>query len=305
MLSIQDVGKQILSHTPLPFYVMVGTEYGIKEKYIQILREHYGSSVESSSVSDLISMMRTRHIIPLTPKLYIVRYDEMFVSSLSDSIQTTIESTNIVGTIVCIYEQSKHSTKLAKYLPNFTVSVDSVSPQFVQKYLKSDFPSLSDDLIKIAVSCADNYGQAKNMCRCMATLPADSFSNMSPAEIAKLFGHVDISTENQLKQGIAAKDFKYLVVCAEKYPDEADHILYAILSTMVELDKLLDSSYAESNLRPYVKYWSREDIYHMFMHTYAQLVKLRSSTYSDVMNSVIYLIALLKFSRIPTLEAME
>ena len=305
MLSIQDVGKQILSHTPLSFYVMVGTEYGIKEKYIQILREHYGEIVESASVNDLINMMRTKHIIPLIPKLYVVRYDEAFVASLSDSTQSTIESTNIVGTIVCVYEMSKHSTKLGKYLPNFTVSVDEVSPQFVHKYLKSDFPELSEDLIKIAVSCSANYSQAKNMCRCMATLPADSFAQLSAAEIAKLFGYVDSSTESQLKQGIAARDFKYLLACAEKYPDDSDHILYAILSTMVELDKLSDSSYAESDLRPYVKYWSREDIYHMFMQTYAQLVKLRSSAYSDAMNSVIYLSALLKFSRIPALEAME
>lgn len=43
MISIQDVGKQILSGCPSTFYVMVGTEYGVKCRYIQSLTNHYGT----------------------------------------------------------------------------------------------------------------------------------------------------------------------------------------------------------------------------------------------------------------------
>ena len=41
MLSVQDVGTQILGGNPGKFYVLCGTEYGIKKKYIDVLNSYY------------------------------------------------------------------------------------------------------------------------------------------------------------------------------------------------------------------------------------------------------------------------
>lgn len=304
MISIQDVGKQILSGNPLKFYAMVGTEYGVKEKYIQILRDHYGKCIEAVSVLDLLNMMKTRHIIPLKPTLYVVRYDEDFIASVNESIQPLIRSTNIVGTIVCVYEQSKHSNKLGKYLSDYTVSVDAVSPQFVQKYLHSDFPNLPDRFINLAVNISANYGHAKQICRGMASIPVESLYELSDIDIGELFGYANTSTESQIRKGVAARNFKYLLGVVENYPDDIDRILYAILSTMVELDKVLDNKHVNSDIKQYANRWTRPDVYYMFMNTYLELQRLRSTSINDAMNSVIYLISLLTFSNVPAPEVM-
>ena len=82
MLTIQEVGTEILTHNPRKLYVMVGQEYGVKMKYVDILAEYYGKKEEMSSMSDVINIMNTKHIIPLQPAVYIVRYDESFISCL-------------------------------------------------------------------------------------------------------------------------------------------------------------------------------------------------------------------------------
>lgn len=305
MVTIQDVGIQILGDNPGKFYIFGGTEYGIKEKYISILKDKYGKQVESTSVKDVIDMLSKRHIIPLEPAVYVIRYDESFVSELSELLASRISKLKFEGTIVCLYESAKHITKLDKYLPDFTVSIDSVSPQFVAKYLHSDFPNLSDRFINIAVHHGDNYNQSRNMCRCMNSVSEDSLSNMTDEQIAALFGCSDVSTEAHIRIGVASKQFKYLIDTIENYDDDGDRVLYAILQTMIELDKILDNSRIQSDIKDYAKLWTREDVYHMFMNTYEELKKRRSSTTCDIHFSLVYLFGLLKFKPIPSPEVMN
>lgn len=305
MLSVQELGTQILGGTPGKFYVLGGTEYGIKEKYISILKDHYGNKIEAPTVQELLNMMSKKHIIPLTPAVYVVRYDETFVSGLSDATAGKIKNTNIVGTIVCLYEAPKHITKLAKYLPDYTATIDAVSPQFVNKYLHQDFPRLADRFISVAVGAAANYSQAKNMCRCMNCVPAESLFALSDSEITRFFGCADLSTEAEIRKGVASRNFKYLLNVVEKYPDEGDRVVYAILQTMIELDKVLDNGHINSDVKEFAKHWTREDVYYMFMNTYEELIKLRSMSSYDVNNSLVYLFGLLKFQRIPSPEVMN
>ena len=42
MLSIQDLGLSILGDSPKNFYILGGIEYGIKDKYIEILESKIG-----------------------------------------------------------------------------------------------------------------------------------------------------------------------------------------------------------------------------------------------------------------------
>lgn len=304
MLTIQELGMQILNHQPLKFYIFGGSEYGIKMKYIEELEEFYGGLEEHTSVSDLISFMNTKHLIPLQPKVYVVRYDEVFQSQLSDKMAARIRNAKIVGTIVCIYSAQKAVSKMDKFLPEYTATIDSVSPKFVFKYLKSDFPKLNDRLINVALNCSTDYSQAKSICNSMMFC-ADEIARLPDTEIERIFGYQSLSTQTQIRQGIAARNFQYLVDVVSRYDGEPDNIVYAILQTMIDLDKLKSSKFGGSaDIKEYVNLWKPEDVYYMFMHAYAELKKLRSNSSYDVNNSLIYLFGLLKFSTIPSVEEM-
>lgn len=304
MISIQELGMQILNHAPQKFYIFGGSEYGIKMRYIDELADYYGSKEEYSSVSDLLSFMSTKHIIPLKPTVYIIRYDDLFYSQISEKYATRIKNCNIVGTVICIYDTQKIITKMDKYLPEYTAVIDSVNPQFVAKYLKKDFPSIPDRLINVAVNCSTDYGQAKNICTSM-TFDLEGVSKLSDEDIKTLFGHQDLSTQTQLRQGIAAKNFGYLMKVLETYDGQIDNVIYTILQTMIDMDKLFSSRYGQSDIKEYMSMWKREDVYYMFMHAYNELKKLRSNSSYDINNSIIYLFGLLKFSSIPSLEEMK
>ena len=304
MLNVQELGIQILGDNPGRFYILGGNEYGIKAKYISILKEKYGNKIECPSVKELIEKLGKKRILPLTPAVYVVRYDESFVSELSKDVVNQVERLKFQGTIICLYEQSKHVTKLDKFFPKYTACIDAVSPQFVTKYLHSDFPGLADRFIDIAVSYSENYNQAKNMCRCMRSVPAESLYDLQDAEIAQMFGCITTSTESQIRIGVASKNFKYLMSVVDNYEGASDILIYTTLQTMIELDKLKDNKYLQSDIREYVKYWTREDIYYMFMNAYAELKKLRPVSSYDVKFSLIYLFGLLNYSKIPAPEVM-
>ena len=304
MRPIQDVGSEILTNNPRSFYIFGGTEYGIKCRYLSILQAYYHNEyVEINSVSDIINIMSTKHIIPLKPTLYVCRYDESFVSALNESLASKIKSLKIIGTVVCLYEAEKHITKLDKYLPDYVVRIDSVSLPHMIRYLHSDFPGLPDKLIEIAATSAKNYGDAQNMCRCMRTIPLEELFSLSDVQVMQLFGKSNQTSEDDIKLGIASRNLSHLLRLLDNYP-ELDNIYYTILSTMVELDKITSNTYASSPLREYAKRWTKEDIYNLFMLTYEELKKSR--TYStDTYNSLIYLFSMLKFQTVPSVEAME
>ena len=303
MLSIQEVGVDIMSGRPKKFYVFVGTEYGVKSTYIDLLKKHYGEYSEGYSVSDLLSFMSTKHLIPLKPKLYVVRYDEDFISKLDNSTESKIRSSNIIGTIVLIYENEKHASKLDKYLPNNTVRIETVSDKFVSRYLHRDFPNLPDHIIDMACKHSDNYSQAKMMCLSLSHGDIEKTYQLDDSQFSDLFGIKHTSDDSQVKSAICSRNFPYILDVLERYSDTYDNFLYSILSAMLELEKISCNRYTESALSGYVKRWTRKDIYNMFMHTYDELKKLRSYT-SDGKSSVIYLAGLTQFIEIPDLEEM-
>lgn len=304
MRNIQEVGLEILGNNPAKIYVFVGPEYGIKSKYIECLSKYYGSKVEADSLAAVIKTMKTKRILPLSPAVYVVRYDEDFISTLNDKTQEELLTCNVIGTIVCIYDQPKHASKLSKYLPDLTVSIDSVNSHYVEKYLHSDFPDLNDRFIKLSVNSSSDYNQAKNICRCMINGPIDEMYKLSDDELVKIFGYEDKSSENILKLGIASKDFNFLCNQLDEFDGEVQSIFYTILSTMIEIDKCMDSRNIQSDIKKYINIWTREDIYFMFMNTYDMLIKCRSWSISNTKDCILYLFGLLKFNRIPSPEAM-
>lgn len=172
MKSIQEAGKEILTNNPSKMYVFTGEEYGIKKRYLSILSSYYGSSKEYEKVEDVLSIFRSKRLIKLQPCLYIVRYDEDFIKSLNDRSENDIRKLNICGTIVLLYENSKQSSKLEKYLPSYTTSVDSVNINFMVKYILSEFKTCQRKLQEMYVKYLLTMGKHKTFHRvCHFFLP--------------------------------------------------------------------------------------------------------------------------------------
>ena len=300
MRTINEVGMEILKGTPAKFYAMTGPEYGIKSRYIQMIHNVYKVKHECDNVAEIFQLMSIKHIVPLAPALYVVRYDEDFIAGLGDNTSCTIDALKILGTVVVIYTNFSHEQRLAKYLPDYTVSINSVDDAHIHKYLKSDFPKIPGRLIDIATRVGSDYGQSKNICRVMNCADTEIFNQFSDDNILFTFGYSTESTENQIKHGVAARDFRYLIDVLDSMSD-VDTVYYAILSTMMELEKCKCVKYEDAEMRKYAKLWTAKDIYFMFMNTYQELKNSRMMNV-DIRQSLVKLFYLLAFSEIPSLE---
>ena len=305
MIDIQELGLSILSDSPKKFYVLGGPEYGVKDKYLDHLWKLYGKKEEYAHVEDVISMMSTRRLIPLQPTLYVVRYDDAFVSKIDGVYAEKIRKTNIIGTIVCIYIDDKHINKIDKFLPESVCTISLVNPKFVERYLHQDFPKLDDRSIRIATDAGDNYGHSRNICRSMSCTDVEVLARMSEKEICSFFGCHDASTEKNIQVAIAARNFPAFYSALSEYSGDLSTIYYSFLQTMIELEKIKSSKYSNSELRDYAKAWSIEDIYYMFMNVYRHLELSRSSQSTDISCSLIYLASLFTFQHVPSPEVME
>lgn len=300
MRSIQEVGLEIANKTPAKFYVFLGPEYGIKCRYLAMIKDVYdGRVIEADSCSLLFSTFKQKRLIPLPDSLYIIRYDLEFASQLSPAVSREIANLKIPGTIVCLYDDSKLDSKFDKNLPKYSVVINNVTPQMEQKYLTKDFPKLSSRFQKLAVTGSNDYGHAQQICYAMSSVSEAELGKLSDTEILKMFGYDDSTTEDQFKLGIAARNPNYLIQLLDRSDTDRDDILYCILSTMVELDKLSTQKYSDSPIKKYSKLWNYQDIYYMFNHGYAALKRFRSmSVDKDI--ELVMLFSLLGFQRIPS-----
>lgn len=305
MITIQELGLSVMSDSPKPFYIVGGSEYGIKDKYIDTLAKHYGKKEEYPSVTACVDFLSVKHIIPVPPALYVIRYDESFVSGINPALVQKIKNLKKIGTIFCVYSDPKHIAKLDKSLPDCTCTVEAVDPKYISKYLHKDFPHLDDRSIKIATYCATSYGHARTICKSMINADPGVLAKMPEAEIIKLFGCGDTSAESDIQKAVAARNFAQAVQLLDKYEGDADSLIYTILQTMIELEKILTSKYSDSSLKDYAKLWKIQDVYYMFMNAYSELEKLRSNTSTDIKSSLIYLFGLFTFQDVPSVEVMQ
>ena len=304
MLAIQDVGCEIFEGNVRNFYVFGGSEYGIKEKYIEMIEKISGKRQEYPSMKELISMLSKKHILPLESSTYIIRYDDEFVSSLSESVATKVEGLKFPGTIICMYENAKQISKLDKYLPNHVVYIDAMGANFIEKHLSADFPNLPKNVIHTCACKSPNFWKAVLACRSLCYVDSDKISCLSDSQIVELLGFRSSSVESQIRICIAARNFSSMLKLIDIYEGDIGTILYTSLQTMIELDKLLDNRYTSSDIREYVKKWTREDVYYMFNHTYQVLIQSRSCSV-NMYNQLVWLFSLLKFERIPNLEVLK
>ena len=296
-MTIQEAGKQILNNQPTKFYVFCGEEYGIKYRYIEQMKQYYGDSSEAETVNDILGLMRKKRMFPLEPKVYVVRYDEAFLSSLNDKTAAEIEKTNIVGTVVCIYEQNKHRTKCNKFLPDYTVTFDPVNPTFIKQYLESDFPHLPPTCIDTAIKLRWDYMGAYHICESMqfAEMYVDDVVAMTRA-----FSSTVAAEDNVFRYAFAAKDFSQCLQILDEYTGELSSLYYVMLMALIELERVL-SSKAKSDLGKYAKAWDINSIYWAFMYVYDELKKSRSCLSYNIYDRIIYLLSVFQYQTVPQL----
>lgn len=305
MRSIQDVGIEILSGKPQKFYCFVGSEYGIKQRYIDILRETYdGRLVEYDSVNAVFNLMNRKHVVPLQPSVYVVRYDMEYISRLCEASKNTIKQCNIIGTIVCVYEDTKSTAKLSKYLDDYIVSIDPVDAKFVEKYISTDFPGISHNWVHNIAAMSNNYGKAKIVSRCIASVDPHLLDSTDTHYIRHLFMLDNYSYDTKFQLAVGSRAYDYLCNVVDTYEGSYDNLIYEIMSTVVEIDKLRRLKYSESPLFKVAKQWTAADICNMYDQCYQQLIRLRTVT-AEGYCSIMYLIGLLKFEVIPRVGDMK
>ena len=303
MLSIQELGLSIMSDSPKNLYILGGSEYGMKDKYIDILCSKIGPQIQYPDFLSVLDLMTGFRIIPLEPQVYIIRYDKSFFSKLGPALVDRFNSLKIVGTIVLLYEDDADIAKLDKYFPDNTAIINAIDPKHMAKYLCQDFPDLDQTVIKYAATRSCNYYQAKNICRCLNCIKDEII--LTEAQIVSLFDLNTYKTEEDIQIAVASRNFRDYVLAIDSYDGDLTRILYAILRTMIELDKLMDNKYTDSPLKKYVSEWTRPDVYYMFNHTYRILQSLRQGVTANIEDILIYLGALFKFKRIPDLEVLQ
>lgn len=299
MLTIQEAGTEILGDKPKSLYFFGGEEYGIKCKYIDHLREYYKAWQEMPTVSEALAVFKKKQLLPLPPKLYIVRYDDTFISELADKVVKQISKLKIRGTIVCLYEATKAVAKCNKYFPDNTVSFDPINPTFIKQYLKSDFPQLQDGAIVEAVRLHADYRGAYNICIGLSALDEITLSGMSSRQVNETFGYDISASDTQLRQAFAARNVYTISSLLDTYIGDKNQIFYIWLAAMLELEKLLVNPKQKSDLGQYVAYWDLQSVYYMFHHIYNELSTSRSVLSYNVDDRLLYLALLLQYRPIP------
>lgn len=305
MLTIQELGLSIMGDSPKNFYILGGSEFGIKEKYIDILVSKVGPRIEHSNVVELVASMEKKQLIPIPPSVYVIRYDKTFLTKLSEKnsdLASRINKCKINGCIVLIYESESDINKCDKYFPQNTAIINHIDVKFVIKYLKTDFPELKDEYCNIAAKVSSDYYQAKNIARCLYSI--QDKCTLTEGQVKYLFGLDTTYKDSDVMMAVANRDFASLIYMSEHFDGDVQNIFYTILRTMIELDKCLDNKYTQSPLQKASKLWTRYDVYWMFNHTYNALKQLRSGYTVDSEVYIVYLAALLKFKQIPTLQAL-
>lgn len=297
MREIQDVGIEILNNNPKKIYIFLGSEYVIKEKYIQILDKHYrGNHREVNSFSDLQSIGRGVSLLPLPPTTYVVRYDNDFIKQLSDRTVRDFEYLNFNGTAVFIYEQESDAKKLDKYLPEYTVTFFPVSKHLQKKYLLSDYNTLSEQTVDDVINFNLGYTMSDHICRSLSYCCDNGMINTELIRRSFIFQHY--STISDLQMYFANRNFAGIYRFLENTNIDISNVHYKFLSVIIDLMKVRKSSYIESAYKKYASKWTDEDLHNMFDNIFNELVKLRTKT-SDIYNSIMYIATLLCFRKIP------
>ena len=284
MLTIQEVGKEILTNTPRSFYVLCGAESGLKDKYISHLKEYYGNSVTLDSFDELVDQLSYEPLISV-PTLYIIRYDKDFWSKVSATTPSVIDSLYIDGTVVMIYSDNANS-KLSKFLGEFTIDISPLSEGLKIKYLTQEFPQISSIIIEAIVRLVPTYLMAQNICNNLSYLPSTSLGDLSIEDIKTLFVLETSIEEKSIYNDIQFRNVPQALLDLDRFDGELSHLLYVAMNVMVSLDK-------QGN-----RAWDKSDIVLLNELAYRLLLYIRTN-YVNLYDIAVVLFSAMGMSPIP------
>lgn len=301
MLTIQQAGMEILGNSPRPFYFFCGPEYGIKKKYLRHLKELYGSQIEVDSLKDLCKSFERKSLVTPKSELYVSRYDSDFLKSLDAMQAEKFSKYSINGCLICIYDEEKAFSKLDKFFPDNCVRFDGVSPQHIVKYLASDYPNIDSRYFSILCSLCDNYGRVDLACSQLSYI-SSKLHSIEDSEIVSMLGLSKKSTEDQLLVAASARSFHSVMSIVDSFEGDLNYLVNCLCHVSLELDKVMDGKAKDSQISKYVGRWTREDVYNFYEQAYTQTFKLRTYSFYDVYECLVFLAGLLAFKRIPSVE---
>ena len=300
MLSIQTAGVEILSGNPRGVYFFFGKEYGVKEKYVRALEQHYGTRVVADSLYKLLCSFGKKSLTGRKRSLYVSYYDSEF-SSLSEKCLNLVPRVDPEeSVVVAVYEDDRLFKKLDKLFPNNTVRVDEVHESLIAKYLRSDFPSLDPAYVNMVCSKKLGYGKSYILCSQITCLGSTADS-LETRYVEQCLGIGNSLQEDVMIKCCAAKDPVGAVCVIDSYRGDFQNLINGMCHVSIELDKAMDSR-SETPFTKYTVKWTRPDVYNFFDQAYSQLMSLRSGIAVSSYDSLLYLASLLRFSRIPSVN---
>ena len=294
MIDVRTVGSAVFTdRRPGKFYAFCGAEYGVKLKFIRSIKDIYGKCICMNTVNAAITMLNSAQIVPLEPALYLIRYDQDFIKSLSDISESTIGGMDYSGTVVVIFDSDQDFKKCEKYIPNYTVRFDPVSYDFMRKYLMCDYPDMDNQRINIALKAGHSYIGAYMECQSLSNLDS---AFMDAGAIERSLSQEPKTNADMFKNGVAARDFKYAVSALESSESDPYQLVYAVMSTMLELEKCLCNPKSKSWCAKYVSGWTKYDVITVFQNAYSVLKDSRLLLSYDVKAALIRILASMRFS---------
>ena len=246
MLTIQEVGNEILTNQPRKFYVFCGAESGIKDKYIAQLQSYYGNKIEVDSMDSLLTQFQVPAVISV-PTLYVVRYDKEFLSKLSATTAETINNLYIDGTVVCIYAETA-SSKINKYLGDYAIDLIPLTDQLKLKYLSTEFPTINTIILELVIQASGSYLAAKNICTGLSTLPNSIINELSLTDIKQLFVIDSGISETIIGNDIYARNVGKALSDLTAYTGDLNYLFYNLLNTMTTLEKQNNKGWSKSDI---------------------------------------------------------
>lgn len=297
MLSVQDGAFQLLSDSPGPLYFLTGSEYGVKQQYIDHMESLYGNVVEVDSFSQLMSDLGRKSLIPRPKTLYIVRYDKDFVSDLSNDIASTLLSLPYDGTVVGIYQDDRSEKKLDKYFPDTTMRVNALSDVLQLKHLSNRYGSLDEHVVKMCIAVSSDYMMASNMCSALSLLSQTAASALSTADVSDLFGCTPSYDKDSFKRAVASRNYKAMVQWMDSH-DASDYseMFYDVLNALTEVAKSLDAGKPMAWVTPaMLRAWDAGQVLAMFEIVYEQVSLMRTFSSYSQSTALLYVLSMLNY----------
>lgn len=261
MLDIATAAREILSQNNLrPLYILCGPEYYVKAKYIQILSDYYNGEVYTfDSVQEVKKQFRRKSLLDARSGLYIVRYDEGFISNISEFSLNDISS-KTTTTIILFDDEKSYKKCLEKFEDN-TVFINLLSPTIRHKHLKEEFPDLP--CIKEVISNTSDTMSAYNSCKSLYNTLDENFS--------KVIYNPKKSYNIQVL--IASRQIDKILELSKNV--DLDNIIYVSMETMMTLQDLMCNKYKSNDLRKYLSFWDNKSLETFYINCYMVLYNLR------------------------------